>query len=110
VSKFDDAVALVERFKRSWDSNGDAPETRDYDQLLKLLSDLRPVPKGRANTPAKKGDVVATILAAWNEYPHQRLGQLIQNAMYQRTNADLFNIEDQDLADVCTAFVGKEKP
>jgi hypothetical protein len=59
-------------------------------------------PRGRAETPEDKREIVERILAAWLKHPHQRLGQLIENARARISplpKSDLFVFEDEALAD-----------
>lgn len=55
------------------------------------------IPKGRANTTAKKVTVIAVLLRAWLKSPDLRLGQLISNML--QSNVDLFYVEDEVLAE-----------
>lgn len=51
--------------------------------------------KKRAVSDQKKKEIIDGILEIWINNPSQRLGQLIDNAIYPEKN--LFNIEDYDL-------------
>ena len=65
---------------------------------------------GRAYTNEEKEAVCAAILAAWKDAPHQRLGQLIDNAL-QYANTDprcsytIFYVEDDKLVEQVAEFV-----
>ena len=61
--------------------------------------------RGRALTLEDKRLVVARLLFAWERAPQQRLGQLLDNALLACSKADLFNVEDEDLALAVEAFV-----
>ncbi len=60
-------------------------------------------PKGRADTDAKKREVIDRILVIWKQNPQLRLGQFLVNHM-RGPNVDLlgqlFNIEDEALAEI----------
>jgi uncharacterized protein YihD (DUF1040 family) len=56
--------------------------------------------------PNRIGPILASLQAAWEKYPDMRLGQLIECAHDQAcSSADLFNIEDDRLADGIEKFI-----
>lgn len=38
-----------------------------------------------------------SVLVIWTQFPHLRLGQLIENAVGRANGADVFNVEDEVL-------------
>jgi hypothetical protein len=62
--------------------------------------------KGRALTDGHKRAIVERIYAAWTATTasHLRLGQLIDNATHEAAAADVFNIEDESLAEAVELF------
>lgn len=64
-------------------------ETRRAIQII-----VAPIPEGRALTDTQKEEICARLLIAWKRAPHQRLGQLIDNANKDKS---IFNIEDEKL-------------
>lgn len=63
------------------------------------------LPIGRASTHLERRAIIDRIHAAWCAMPHQRLGQLIENACRDK---NIFYTEDTTLAELCEAFVKKE--
>lgn len=64
---------------------------------------------GRAITDTEKEAVCARLLKAWKECRHQRLGQLIDNALFvSGARADSYYIEDDRLVEVVEKFVRDE--
>ena len=61
-----------------------------------------PVFPRRAITPEQKRLVMERVLAAWNESPQLRLGQLIDGVIHwcKKPGPDLYYIEDTDLAEL----------
>jgi hypothetical protein len=61
----------------------------------------------RALTADQKRAVLERLLAAWLRAPELRLGQLIDNAVRAKTGClpDLFDVEDEQLAELVEAFV-----
>jgi hypothetical protein len=53
--------------------------------------------KLRAYSPAEKKALIARLLDVWLANPHQRLGQLIVNALPHEAGNDAFYIEDYTL-------------
>jgi hypothetical protein len=82
-----------------------------FDEIERILVMSNDLPN-RAITDQQKEVVMFRILAAWKACPTQRLGQLIDNAMFQehastsRSRPGLFSIEDTDLALVVENFAG----
>lgn len=63
--------------------------------------------RGRAHTSEEKRAVVEAVLAAWERWPEQRLGQLIRNCFSVLECSDantLAVIEDQTLVDCLNRF------
>ena len=66
------------------------------------------IPTGRAATPETKRAAVERLLAAWERSPHQRLGQLLDNALIMESLAGavgLFGVEDEPLIAMVERFV-----
>jgi hypothetical protein len=68
-------------------------------------------PKGRAETPEQKRAIVERLYAAWLARPHQRLGQLVDNAVHTqlRTRTKYvfqFDVEDETLVEAVEKFAG----
>jgi hypothetical protein len=64
--------------------------------------------KGRAETDSQKKEILDKLLEAWKKSPLQRLGQLIDNALYadrKELKKNLFYIEDQDFIELVDKFV-----
>ena len=65
---------------------------------------------GRALTPTDKRHAVEALLNAWLSQPHQRLGQLIVNAMGtddSKLGQKLFYAEDAELLASITEFASR---
>lgn len=50
----------------------------------------------RADTPEKKREVIEKLFHLWLKYPELRLGQLIDNSLFNDI-VSLYNVEDFDL-------------
>lgn len=61
--------------------------------------------KGRALTDGQKRALIERIYAAWIALPHQRLGQLLDNALHSANVLDVFSVEDDALAEAVERFV-----
>lgn len=74
----------------------------DVDALLILARGHEAVTVG----PSHKATIIARLGAAWERDEHQRLGQLISDAIIQHTNADdVFSVGDVDLVEACEQMV-----
>jgi hypothetical protein len=62
---------------------------------------------GRACTPEAKRAVIEQLVAAWERYPRQRLGQLVVNAA---EGGDPFCTEDEPMLSALKAMAEREKP
>lgn len=65
---------------------------------------------GRALTVSAKRDIIESLFAAWLSQPHQRLGQLIVNAMGTddaKLGQKLFYAEDAELVASITEFAAE---
>jgi hypothetical protein len=56
--------------------------------------------RARAIEDAQKREIVERLLEEWQKLPHERLGQLIVNALPARMNSDPFYVEDYDLIEM----------
>lgn len=66
------------------------------------------IPSGRAATLEAKRAVLERLFTAWNQAPHQRLGQLLDNALNMESLARagaLFTVEDEPLLAMVERFV-----
>ena len=54
----------------------------------------------RALEYAQKREIMERLLTEWQKRPHERLGQLIVNALPVRMNSDPFYVEDYDLIEM----------
>lgn len=68
-------------------------------------------PNGRAITVAQKSRIIDSIFQSWIKCPHQRLGQLIVNAIRSSNTASvpLFYIEDDALETAIVDFANKNE-
>jgi len=56
---------------------------------------------GRATTARAKLSIMRRIYVAWFRAPHERLGQLLSNAVFQsHSRSEIFWVEDTELASV----------
>lgn len=115
----DDVTKLIGEM-RHWGDDPDLQRIADALPLrqleaayLKKLDSLPPeLPSdpslpGRAMTVRAKVAVLRRIAVAWFRFPHERLGQLLGNAIWEeRRYHDTFYVEDNDLA----RFVEKRYP
>jgi hypothetical protein len=60
--------------------------------------------------PKRISNILALLSFVWRQYPDLRLGQLIDNALYNNgVPIDLFYVEDDDLESALMAFHKKYK-
>lgn len=67
--------------------------------------------KGRAVTDAQKEAVMLRIMSAWRTpgVDQLRLGQFIENVIFEMKPGNIFNIEDEALAEACEAFAARRR-
>jgi hypothetical protein len=61
--------------------------------------------EGRNNSKAKKEEIIARLLSAWERMPEQRLGQLIMNSV----GRDPFYCEDYELIEKIERFLNEQE-
>jgi len=59
--------------------------------------------------PNRIPKILTLIQTAWEEFPDQRLGQLIVNVVGNASKTDLFYIEDDVLKDDLEEWIGTSK-
>lgn len=60
---------------------------------------------GRAYSREERRVIVERILAAWQDAPNLRLGQLLVNATSSESARDIFYVEDEKLVEFVEKFV-----